>query len=136
MSKQGYATYIRNGRFTPDQVLPFSTPFDKKFRKGYLGADGKVHPVKMGSDRYWCFAVHGLTCVECGIEGKFFALESHKYQSEIRRFHFNLYGIDEDGNEVLMTKDHIQPKSKGGKNHITNYQPMCYKCNHRKGHKF
>ena len=34
---------------------------------------------------------------------------------------------------VLMTKDHIIPKSKGGIECITNYQPMCLKCNQEKG---
>lgn len=32
-----------------------------------------------------------------------------------------------------MTKDHIIPKSKDGKDDISNYQTMCYKCNLEKG---
>ena len=47
-------------------------------------------------------------------------------------FHLNLYGIDENGNEVLFTKDHILPKSKGGNDYITNYQTMCERCNKNK----
>ena len=31
--------------------------------------------------------------------------------------------------------DHIQPKSRGGENHIANYQVVCPKCNSRKGAK-
>ena len=45
----------------------------------------------------------------------------------------NLYAIDENGKEVLMTKDHILPKSKGGKDEIDNYQTMCIRCNEAKG---
>ena len=131
----GHAKYIRNGIITPEKVIPFVTPFDKQFKKGFTGDDGEIHPIKMGSDRYWCFALRGLNCVCCGIEGKFFALESHKYNSGTKRYHLNLYAIDKDGNEILMTKDHVTPKSKGGKNHIHNYQTMCYKCNQKKDSK-
>ena len=43
-----------------------------------------------------------------------------------------MYGV-KNGEEVLFTKDHIIPKSKGGKNHISNYQTMCEPCNSEKG---
>lgn len=33
---------------------------------------------------------------------------------------------------VLLTKDHIVPLSKGGKNDLTNYQCMCQTCNNEK----
>jgi len=48
-------------------------------------------------------------------------------------FHLNLYGFDENGEEVLMTRDHIIPVSRGGKNHLSNYQVYCWKCNIGKG---
>jgi 5-methylcytosine-specific restriction endonuclease McrA len=35
----------------------------------------------------------------------------------------------------MMTKDHIMPKSKGGKNHFDNYEPMCSDCNTEKADK-
>ena len=45
--------------------------------------------------------------------------------------HLDLYGfIDEE--EVLMTIDHIVPKSKGGINENINYQTMCKICNEMK----
>lgn len=46
-----------------------------------------------------------------------------------------LYAVDQDGEEVMMTKDHIIPVSKGGKNTLENYQTMCRKCNVQKGNK-
>lgn len=83
------------------------------------------------SDRYKVFFTKGYKCSKCGIEGKFFALE--KSSENEKRYHLNLYGFDKDGNEVLMTKDHIVPHSLGGKNILNNYQPMCVNCNVKKG---
>jgi hypothetical protein len=72
------------------------------------------------------------------LEGRFFVKEKHSHvQGE--KYHFNLYAIDDVGDEVLMTKDHIIPKrrgnrSDGGPDHISNYQTMCKPCNEAKGH--
>jgi len=88
----------------------------------------------MGSQRYELFASKGIKCVGCGIEGSYFALEKDISDST-SRFHLNLYGKDENGEEVMITKDHILPKSKGGENKLSNYQPMCYKCNQEKADK-
>lgn len=86
--------------------------------------------VKMNSMRYQLFKTKGTTCIECGVEGKYFALERPKGAT---RCHFNLYGFNKDGFEVMLTKDHIVPKSKGGKGHLGNLQTMCASCNGRKG---
>lgn len=90
------------------------------------------------SDRYDTFFLKGLSCNYCGIEGKYFWLESNtkdKKTKEWTNYHFNLYGIDSNGEEVMLTKDHIVPKSKGGKNCIDNYQCLCVKCNGEKADK-
>jgi 5-methylcytosine-specific restriction endonuclease McrA len=47
-----------------------------------------------------------------------------------------LYGKNSKGEEVLLTKDHIKPKSLGGKNHHSNYQTMCVDCNVEKASKY
>jgi hypothetical protein len=70
-----------------------------------------------------------MKCVACGLEGKYFFLERHSTEKSA---HFNLYGL-QDGNYVLMTKDHILAKSNGGANHVRNYQTMCSICNNLKG---
>lgn len=89
--------------------------------------------VRTNSQRYAVFH-KDLKCSCCGIEGKYFALEKVTKQPG-KNFHFNLYAIDENGNEVLMTKDHIIPKSKGGEDILSNYQTMCVNCNTAKGDK-
>jgi 5-methylcytosine-specific restriction endonuclease McrA len=47
----------------------------------------------------------------------------------------DLYG-EEDGRLVLMTKDHIIPRSKNGTNEDSNYQCLCAICNNLKSHYF
>jgi len=86
--------------------------------------------IKMSSHRLWTFFEKSLECVECGLKGEFFAKEKN-HESEGRP-HLNLYAV-KDGEEILMTKDHIHPKSKGGDNHLDNYQTMCLPCNEEKG---
>lgn len=43
--------------------------------------------------------------------------------------------IEYPNRKNYLTIDHILPKSKGGKNNIKNYQPMCKKCNLEKSDK-
>lgn len=93
------------------------------------------HEVKMWSKRYENFIVNGIECVRCGIRGRYFCLERHGVENERNTWHFNLYALDENGGEVLMTKDHIIPKSKGGSSSIKNFQPMCSLCNCKKADK-
>ncbi len=93
---------------------------------------------KTKSQRYSLFK-KSIMCCNCKLVATHFTLERHinksvKYNNT-GRYHLNLYGI-KDGREVLFTKDHITPKSKGGKDHITNYQTCCEDCNHEKGNTF
>lgn len=125
----GKDQYIRKGIYSIDSVLKHVELETTK--KELVNFDGDL--IKMGSDRYKTFKFKGIECVECGVVGKFFAKEKFAKESKIESYHFNLYAIDADGNEVLMTKDHITPKSKGGKDLLDNYQPMCTVCNTEKG---
>lgn len=102
--------------------------FEEDKRNAKVNLDGDI--IKGNSQRYQTFFTKGAKCVCCGIEGKYFAKEK---VSRDKSYHLNLYAIDENGKEVLMTKDHILPKSKGGQDHIDNYQTMCVNCNVAKG---
>lgn len=99
----------------------------KKRNLSKVDFDGDM--IKGNSQRYQTFFTKGCRCVKCGIEGKYFVKEKHLKDIS---FHLNLYAIDENEKEILMTKDHIIPKSKGGANDISNYQTMCKKCNEAK----
>jgi 5-methylcytosine-specific restriction endonuclease McrA len=114
---------IRKNVYPLDQILPLIG------ESSDVTIDGDV--IRTSGLRLMNFKVHGITCVECGISGSFFAAEK---SSRDRSYHLNLYAFDCDNQcEVLMTRDHIVPLSKNGPNSIENLQTMCVKCNNRKG---
>lgn len=104
--------------------------FEKDNRNAKVDFDGDL--IKGNSQRYQTFFTKGCKCVVCGIEGRYFAKERHLQD---KAYHLNLYAVDDNGTEILMTKDHILPHSKGGADDISNYQTMCKLCNEAKGNK-
>lgn len=124
---------IRTGTYSIDEILPqiaFSEIDPKGRNRVKIEFDGDL--IKMNSLRLNVFKEKGISCSCCGIEGKFFAKEKHREKDP---YHFNLYAIDENGEEVLMTKDHITAKSNGGSLHLDNLQTMCAPCNYEKANK-
>ena len=122
------------GDFRPEDVLPHITRLRE--RRDFDGDDGRTWSVKMWSNRYFTFR-ESLSCVVCGLTGTFMSLE--RQAGSDGRPHFNLYAMSDDGagypdRRVLMTKDHIKPKSKGGEDSAGNFQTMCSVCNSLKAH--
>lgn len=97
-------------RYSINEVLNFYTPH--KIKKDY---DGEL--IKMNSQRYQVFKEKGCVCIDCGREGTHFRLQRN-YATPT--FHFGLWSDD----DVQITKDHIIPKSRDGRNAIENYQTM------------
>ncbi len=91
------------------------------------GTPGQVNLVSL---RLKCFTRNHV-CAGCGIKGAYFA--SEKSHESDPRYHVNMYGWNALGHPVLMTKDHIIPKAKGGPNCLSNLQTMCCRCNVSKG---
>ncbi len=115
---------------TVQEVLEYLTSDDKLFRGKYK--------IKKDSLRYKTFFKdeNSLKCVSCGKVGNIFSVtEMYDDKSDLATYHFNLYHETDKGKLKLMTKDHIIPKSKGGKDHISNMQTMCKRCNVLKGNK-
>ena len=119
---------IRKETYSLDEIFPLIE--DNPQKKILLGED----PIKVGTLRLFMFKVKGVRCVTCGLEGVFFSKEQH-HNVKYYDLHLNLYAINSFGHDVLMTNDHIVPKSKEGKTEIDNLQPMCYHCNQRKSNK-
>jgi len=88
--------------------------------------------VRMNTRKLKVFRNSGLNCVECGLEGSLWVVEKQKVTSQPAKPVLNLYGIDKDGKEVMMTQDHIVSKAIGGTNKMENLQTMCFTCNSEK----
>jgi 5-methylcytosine-specific restriction endonuclease McrA len=124
---------IRLGIIPLDEVLPKIKDFLPLWTQvdhNQLKATISGYSINMYSTRLACFAINGVKCSKCGLEGKFFAIE--KYEHCINP-HVNLYALDANNKEVLMTRDHIIPKGQGGKDILSNTQTMCTNCNWEKG---
>jgi len=102
---------IRKETYTNERIFPFILASYNGKGRNRINLDGDL--ITVSSLRLYCFAVNGIECVYCGIKGSFFAKEKHAHSD--RNYHLNFYS-KVGGKDVLMTMDHIIPKSRGGKN--------------------
>jgi Fe-S cluster assembly iron-binding protein IscA len=124
---------IRKGIVSLDILPKLKDAPTKRKDNEYITLKGVQ--VKITSQRYLVFQ-DSLICYKCGLIGQYFAIEKADDKTNTNNtYHLNLYGVNEFGEEILITKDHLIPKSKGGKNHISNYKTCCEVCNFEKGDK-
>jgi len=120
-TKLGNTNLINLKEFSVDEIVPLlGSTHDLE-----IEIDGCFYKSRLNSVRLMAFK-DSLVCSECGRVGVKFVLELPVNQN---RPHFNLY----DGENYLMTHDHIVPKSKGGNDNPVNIQTMCCLCNSKKG---
>ena len=124
----------RVASFPTEDVLPLVPKSStKRVIRTFAG-----HKVSLSKRRYRLFATKGTCCVQCGLVGTYMALERHlgnQLSHVKKKYHFNVYARNEEGEEVMITADHIIPKAKGGSNRLFNLQPMCEDCNVQKADK-
>ncbi len=115
--------------FDLEDVLPYiaNGPEDRDKFVDYV-VDDETFEVRMGSDRMRLLK-RCPWCICCGLKGIQFQLE---LPPRTIRPHFNLYGMNTRGSLVMLTKDHIIPRSAGGNNHPGNLQTLCCECNELK----
>ena len=89
--------------------------------------DPEVTDRKIKLRRANCYTQIGYECAnpECSTTGEKYIIGIAKDGA----IHLDLYGIDKEGDLHMITIDHIKPKSKGGPDHVSNFQPMCNVCN-------
>lgn len=123
--------YLRLGVIPKDQLIPFI------INKQAVVVKGLRSPIDVSSIRMQTYA-HGTKCAISGVDVAYFAVETQKHI--LKRipmdkldhsglgYHFNAYAIV-DGKEVMMTSDHIIPKSTGIREMAINRQPMLQSLN-------
>ena len=84
------------------------------------------------STRLRLFQNGHLFCCKCGVEGTHWYIE-RDLRNGHDRFGLQFYGKNKAGQEVMLTWDHIIPKSMGGNDSLSNAQTMCLACNAGKG---
>lgn len=126
--------YIRDSYWNLDKVYSL---FKKNKNKNKYFIINK-HKIKTSSHKNSLFMLNyeknkgKCKCDLCGIEATYIVLEkSNINDSDI--YHFNLYTVDKKTkNEIYFNIDHIKPRSKGGKNELSNMQLTCELCNSKK----
>jgi 5-methylcytosine-specific restriction endonuclease McrA len=89
-----------------------------------IWANKKLHTISLHSERM-ALLIRTQVCACCGLKGTHFWLE----YSGCKAPHLNLYGNNGNGKEVMLTADHIIPRSKGGPTAAHNLQILCARCN-------
>jgi 5-methylcytosine-specific restriction endonuclease McrA len=113
---------MRLGRkYGLDEILPLLDP-----NRGSRAASIDGYTVKVSTLRLCCFKRHGWFCAGCGIVAAYFTLEQPLGANQP---HLQLYALDNNEQEVLMTHDHIIALADGGSNSLENAQTMCRPCN-------
>lgn len=119
--------YIRKSVHDVEEILPL---IRTALGESAYATFGNTR-VGIGSRRLQTYAHDGVTCRHCGMVAEFFAIEQHAGE---QGWHLNIYGF-RGLNEVMMTSDHILPKSRGGSDLVVNRQCLCDTCNKKKGNK-
>jgi hypothetical protein len=111
-------------------LLAIYAEFEAIPKKKRMMVEG--HEVHVTSLRLRTFYKTGTKCYICGKEATHFAIDNFKSISKYQTPHMNLWGVREDGSELLFTHDHVIDRAKGGADSLKNTKTCCTDCNNRK----
>lgn len=149
--KRQYTTYrnkFRVGIYDPDEIFDLTFASHEAGKRSLIIL-GNLPSIEKYYDKevrvrlskfypsYYTFRKSQM-CIRCGLRGRFIAAERDNKKTRNGNvndlFHFNFYGINKDGQQILMTRDHIIPSAYGGPNRPWNFQTMCLPCNEKRAH--
>lgn len=126
-------SYLRARKLSLDEVLPEIAQSSRQHKSlTFICPEfgGRKITVHLSSSR---IRLMGRTqvCAACQAKGDHFWVESNSKDKDRKPcgWHLNLYALNHYGHPVLMTLDHIVPRSKGGTKAIDNIQLLCSACN-------
>lgn len=97
---------------------------------------GKTYRVNIGAERLRIIKKSPV-CACCGVRATDVSIDLDAQQTKEKgepRYHVNFYARTGDHQSdkihlVLMTRDHVKPRSKGGEENEANSQTLCFNCN-------
>lgn len=126
--------YERIGVLSLEEVFPYiEKHLDEKVKRRIN--IGKFF-VNVQSLRLRTFLHSGISCSCCPNQASFFAVERNRVKpgkNDKAPYHLNLYGINELGEEILFTHDHVLARALGGEDNLENTTTACGPCNWEKG---
>jgi hypothetical protein len=134
--KTKYGSTPRIPKRTPKEYPPIYLPYEGEMIKvpskiGHGFKPIKILPLSDLKNKYEnhrrlkVFLHKGLKCVRCDRVGEYLIATLDRTGG----LHVDVY----TKNFELMTVDHIKPQSKGGGWELSNLDPMCNRCNCKKG---
>lgn len=119
------------GRIGPNRGKMVSDETKQKIREKFLGDKSNLWKDGRSKDRnYVAFFNRQKSYRRRHANGSHSLQE---WESVKTRFFSTCPGCRNGGINTKLTEDHIVPLSRGGSNNIANIQPLCQKCNSRKG---
>ena len=120
--------YVRARKLSLDEILPYiaKTP-EYASRSFWCPNIKRCVFISLATARMRLFG-RSQECVACKIQADHFWIEKNS-QNPINGWHLNMYALNHHGDPVMLTLDHIKPRSKGGKRNPKNIQLLCRHCN-------
>lgn len=116
------------GEFSNEIILPF---IQNKGHRTLRRVTLRGITFSAASDTVDCVK-RNQTCSECGVTGNVWVVLKNNDEKTMEIPSLHLFHKTHNNKYVLMTKDHLVPRSLGGKDSRTNYQTMCTLCNRKK----
>ena len=124
--------YEKARKLSLDEIIPYiATTAKHASRSFWCPAIKRCVVVSLATARIRLFVAQ--ECAACKIKADHIWIERNPYCGAGSGWHLNMYALNYHGDSVMLTLDHIKPRSKGGIRSKNNVQLLCNNCNSFKG---